>query len=215
MADLVILGAGGHGRVAAEIAEMTGYERIRFLDPSWPARQATGPWPIVGNDTMLEDFRSLGASDVFVAVGDNRLRASLIGAIGRSDRQLARLVHPFASVSRHAVLDAGCLVAAGAVISCFARIEAGVIVNTGASVDHDCDLGTCVHIGPGARVAADVSVGALSFIGAAAGVRNGVRIGRDVTVGVGAAVVADIPDGTVVVGCPARPIRGSASRGPG
>ena len=34
---LVILGAGGHGRVCAEIASMTGYEEIVFLDDGAPS----------------------------------------------------------------------------------------------------------------------------------------------------------------------------------
>ena len=30
--SLVIIGAGGHGRVCAEIAELNGYKKILFLD---------------------------------------------------------------------------------------------------------------------------------------------------------------------------------------
>ena len=32
MNKLVIIGAGGHGRVAADIARLNGYSEIRFLD---------------------------------------------------------------------------------------------------------------------------------------------------------------------------------------
>ena len=44
-------------------------------------------------------------------------------------------------------------------------------------------------------------------MGVGSAVRPGVRIGADATVGAGSAVVADVPDGVVVAGTPARALK--------
>jgi len=57
-------------------------------------------------------------------------------------------------------------------------------------------------------LAGGVTVGEGSHIGIGASVREGVRIGNRVTVGAGAAVVCDVDDDAVVVGVPAKPLKG-------
>jgi acetyltransferase-like isoleucine patch superfamily enzyme len=44
------------------------------------------------------------------------------------------------------------------------------------------------------------------MIGAGAVIRQGIKIGSNVMVGAGAVVVADVCDGQVVVGIPAKPL---------
>ncbi len=36
MKRLAILGASGHGKVVAEIAELCGWGKIHFFDDAWP-----------------------------------------------------------------------------------------------------------------------------------------------------------------------------------
>jgi acetyltransferase-like isoleucine patch superfamily enzyme len=57
------------------------------------------------------------------------------------------------------------------------------------------------------RSSRGISVGDNVWLGAGAKVLDGVRIGRDVVVGAGAVVTADLPDGAVAVGVPARVVR--------
>lgn len=206
---LAILGAGGHGRVAAEIAALTGFDRIVFFDSAWPARCNSGPWPVVGTDADLfapGGTAGFEAEEVFVGLGQMDLRRELQLRLQASHKQLATLIHPRAIVSDHVQLGPGSLVAAGAVVVAFSRLGQGVIVNTAASVDHDCNIGDFVHVAPGAHVAADVTIGAGSWIGVGAVLRNGVRVGAGATVGAGAVVVSNVADNTTVIGVPARPI---------
>ena len=202
---LVILGASGHGRVAAEIGELTGYSDIVFLDPSVALGDQKGAWPVQSGDDD-DSLRALAGLQTafFVGIGNNALRARLMGRLQALALPCAVLVHPNACVSRHADIAEGTLIAAGATVTPFARIGTSGIVNTGASVDHDCLLAPNVHIGPGARLAANVSVGARVNVGIGAVVRQGIRIGADAVVGAGAAVVSDIPDGWIVAGVPAK-----------
>jgi acetyltransferase-like isoleucine patch superfamily enzyme len=58
-----------------------------------------------------------------------------------------------------------------------------------------------------ARSSKGISVGEGAWLGAGVKVLDGVRMGRNVVVGAGAVVTADLPDGSVAVGIPARVIR--------
>ena len=198
MTALRIIGAGGHGKVAADTAAALGYADIAFLDRSWPDRTSNGAWPIIGLPDAAADMLR------FCAVGDNAARARLWDTLDLEGAPC--LVHPFTSVSPQAQIGAGTLIAPGAVVNVDATIGRGVILNTGCSVDHDCVLGDFVHISPGARLAANVRVGAGAWIGIGAAVREGVTIGAGALVAAGAAVTEDIPDNARVGGVPARPL---------
>lgn len=69
--SLVIIGAGGHGRVCAEIAELNGYHNIVFLDDGLVDRGT-----VFGTTAAIHDF--LSKSDYFVAIGDNQLRMNFL-----------------------------------------------------------------------------------------------------------------------------------------
>lgn len=204
MARLIILGAGGHGRVAAEIAEMCGWAEIASLDTAWQTRPTSGPWPVIGNDSD-ETLRSLAQNtQFFVGLGDNSARSRMQLRIEALGLTVATLIHPSAVVSRYATIGAGCLIGAGSVVNYGAALGKGVIVNTHAGVDHDCNIGAFCHIAPAAHMAADVVLGEGVFLGIGASVRNGITIGAHTMIGAGAAVVSDISDNQTVVGVPAR-----------
>jgi hypothetical protein len=53
---LIILGASGHGKVAADIVMRSGYEEILFLDDSPQAGSCLG-WPVLGPVSEAEDLQ--------------------------------------------------------------------------------------------------------------------------------------------------------------
>ncbi len=211
---LVILGAGGHGRVAAEIAELSGWNEIVFLDPNWENLGHSGIWPVIEDDREDVLLSQPGHSSFFVGVGDNTLRARLQIRLENLGLPTATLVHPKAIVSHHAEVAAGCLISAGAVVNIGSRLERGAIVNTNACIEHDCTIGAFCHVGPGAQLAADVVLGERVFIGVGASVRNAIVIEADVVVGAGATVVAAVAGKQTVVGTPARPLSAPAAQYP-
>lgn len=203
MRRLAILGASGHGKVVADCAELCGWESVIFFDDAWPDKRMNGAWSVVGDTADL--LRRVGEFDgVLVAIGNNTVRQARLRLLAEQGGVLPVLVHPSAVVSRFASLGAGSVVFAGAVLNADCTVGAGAIINTGATVDHDCVLGDAVHISPGAHLAGGVVVGDRSWVGIGSTARQLVRIGFDVVVGAGAAVVADVVDGCVVTGVPAR-----------
>lgn len=195
MRALRIIGAGGHGRVLADIAEAMGYSDIAFLDGAFPDLSRSGAWDVIGTPA------DLGDGEYALGVGDNKTRMGLLESI---PCDLATLIHPSAVVSPHATIGAGSVICAGAAIGPFATLGAGCILNTGCSVDHDCTLGEGVHLSPGARLGGGVQIGACAWIGIGAVVREYKSIGADALVGAGAAVITDIPEGVRFGGVPAK-----------
>ncbi|KAF0809839.1 Trimeric LpxA-like family protein [Alcanivorax sp. S71-1-4] len=204
MKRLAVLGASGHGKVVADLAELLGFT-VQFFDRAWSERQAIAKWPVLGSECMLLD-RALEFDGVVVAIGNNQVRAERFLELDAKGARLATLVHSSAQISRYAALGIGTVIFANAVINVDAFIGRGVIINTASTVDHDCHLSDFVHISPGVHLAGNVTVGCRSWVGIGASVRQGVTIGEDVVVGAGAVVVSDIPSGSCVVGVPAKPI---------
>lgn len=201
---LLIVGAGGHGKVVADVARrMCYYETILFLDDDGSVKECGG-FPVVGRSCEAEGY--IGECDIFVAVGNARIRRKLMAVLSEKGALLPVLLHPDAVVGQGVVIGSGTVIMAGAVINSDTQIGEGCIINTCASVDHDCRIDDYVHVSVGAHVAGGVHVGANTWIGAGAVLSDHIDIAPDCMVGAGAVVVKDIGEGGTYVGVPARRI---------
>ena len=203
MKKLIIIGAGGHGKVVADIAEnIGGYGEILFLDDSDSPKNMK--YRVVGK---TDDFQKYADAEFAVAIGSADARARIQEKLGLAGAKIATLVHPRATVANSAQIGEGSVVMAGAVINPDAKIGIGCIVNTCASVDHDSEVGDFSHVSVGARICGTVRIGDRVWIGAGATVINNVNICDCAFVGAGAAVVSDISEKGTYVGVPARRIK--------
>jgi len=206
MNQLLILGAGGHGKVLAETAEAQGlWQHIALLDDRHGLLDGTLRWSVLASIDQARCFVS-EYSHATVAVGDSRRRLEWLDLLVGLGFCIPTLIHPAAWVSPSASLAEGCVVMANASVQADASLGRGSIVNTGASVDHDCSIGDGVHVCPGVSLGGEVIVGHGSWLGIGCSVIQGVHLGSHVTVGAGAAVISDIEDAMTVVGVPARDI---------
>ena len=196
MNRLIIIGASGHGKVAADIAGLNGYTDIVFLDDNENVKSCGG-YKVIGNSKTVTD------GDVFIAIGNAEARKRL-----SEGRNVVTLIHPHAVIARDAVIGEGSVVMAGAVINPGARIGRGCIINTCSSVDHDCDIGDYCHVAVGAHLCGTVKTGESTWIGAGATVSNNINICGNCTIGAGCVVVKDIEEPGTYVGVPAKKIDG-------
>ena len=204
MSTLLIVGAGGHGKVVADTAELTGHwDNIVFADALYPQLTHAGHWPVVINSKELSG-NIAEYSDFVIAIGDNHTRHKEQNALSAAGLNPINIVHPKAIISRYSRLGKGCVIFAGVVINADARIGDACIINTAATVDHDCLLGDSVHISPGANLAGQVKVGNFSWVGIGASVKQLVNIGQNVILGAGAVAVNDLADDTTAIGVPAK-----------
>jgi sugar O-acyltransferase (sialic acid O-acetyltransferase NeuD family) len=207
MSGLLIVGAGGHGKVVADAARlMKQWDRIAFLDDRYPAITLVSGHPVLGAIHQAVDFIA-DYPALAVAIGDNELRVNLICGLSQRGFVLPPIIHPSAAVSESVCLGSGTVVFAQAAINADTAIGMGAIINTGATVDHDCVLGKGVHLSPGAHLAGGVSIGDFSWIGVGASVIQGITLGDRVTVGAGSVVHRDVKGGARIAGVPARVLK--------
>lgn len=206
---VVIIGAGGHGRVVLDIVRATGrYTPAGFIDADAARAGSTfAGLPVFGPIHLLPRLlKQQNVTHAIVAIGDNRARARYAELVRANGMELASAIHPSAVVSPNAVLGRNICVCPNAVIQTDARIGDSAIINTAAVVEHECVLGEAVHVAPGALLAGRVEVGDGAFLGLGARVIPCMKIGAHATVGAGAVVIEDVPPDATVVGVPARKI---------
>lgn len=203
MKSCAILGASGHGKVVAEIAELNGYQNIIFFDDRWPSLTSVEHWDVSGDTATL--LAAASEYDVVVvAIGHNATRCAKQRELSAVGANFDVLAHPSAVISKYANIKAGTVVMANAVVNPFSHVGASCIINTSSVVEHDCMLAGGVHISPNASLAGGVEVGENSWIGIGSQVKQLVAVGCDVVVGAGSTVINHIPDFQTVVGSPAH-----------
>ncbi len=211
--EVIILGAGGHGRVVLDILRQSKtYKPVGFLDNNkgLHGRRVDG-LPVLGGLESLSEVRGHGVRGAVVAIGDNGVRRELGDVVERGELELISAVHSSAQLASNASIGKGVVIAAGALVCAHCQIGDYAILNTGCIVDHETMIGTSVHICPGVRLAGHVVVESGAFVGIGATVVQNVRIGFEAVVGAGAVVTQDVEPMTTVVGVPARTIKDAPS----
>lgn len=199
---LIIIGASGHGKVVADIAEkLHRYKEIAFLDDNDSLDECMG-YQIVGKSDRVQEY--LNFADFFVAIGNAKIRKKIMQQLQDIKASIPTLIHPAAVIGSRVTIGEGTVVMAGAVINSDTQIGSGCIINTCASVDHDCRIGDYVHVAVGAHVCGTVNVEECTWIGAGAIVKNNVDICSDCMIGAGATVTTTIDKRGVYIGTPAK-----------
>lgn len=143
---LIILGAGGHGKVVADLAKQTGkYKEIFFLDDN--SQEAE----VIGKCSQYLEFQSAD-TEMYPAFGNNTVRIQWENKLLEAGISLAKIIHPLAYVSPLAEVASGCVIMPYAVVNTGTKIKKACIINIGAMVDHDCILEEGCHLAPGAIV---------------------------------------------------------------
>lgn len=143
--SLLILGAGGHGKVISEIAEDIGFVRIDFLDDN--SSIAIGTLAELAERGREYDY-------IFCGIGNNHIRKKMLDNVQKLHYKIPVLIHPTAYISRTAELERGTVVEPKAIINANSKIGEGCIISVGAIVDHDTRIGAYVHINAGFVVTA-------------------------------------------------------------
>lgn len=196
MNRLVIIGAGGHGKIVADIALKNGYSDICFVDDN-AVGECLG-FPIIGTSACIESQND-DMTDFVIGIGNNYVRKKVAEV---HDVPWVTLIHPSAQIGANVSIGRGTVVMANAVINVSATIGLHCIINTGAIVEHDNVIEDYVHLSPGAVLGGTVRIGELTHVAIGATVRNNINICRECMIGAGAVVVKSIEESGTYVGVP-------------
>lgn len=186
MEKLLLVGAGGFGRVVLEHTSKE-YE-CAFLDDG----------PDVG--TVIDDVTVIGKTadlgrwygeynKLIVTIGNNKLREQIYAEAEAIGYTFPNIIHPSAYISPHAKLADGTIILNNAVVQNGAVAGRGLIMNPGSELHQDSTVGNNVLIYTNSVVRS------LTHIG------DRVWIGANVVIGTGATVADDarVEDGEVVL----------------
>lgn len=202
--NIVIVGAGGHGKVIADIAKLNGYRKIVFLDDDIKLNKSE-IYSVHGTTRDIPKYKD--KFDFIIAIGNNQIRKNITLQLNEQNIEQAVLIHPSAIIDSTVHIEEGTVIMANAVINAECKIGKGVIINTGSTVDHDCVIEDFTHICPGVHIAGTVKIGRYDWIGIGANIINNISICNDVIIGAGSTVIQNINDRGTYVGSPVKKVK--------
>ena len=191
--EVIVIGAGGHGKVIADIIKRSGDIVIGFLDDD---SSKSGCMGVISDCVKYKDKYFV------IGMGSNSIRKRISEAY--SGLKYYTAIHPSADIADDVSVGEGTVIMAKAVINASSKIGKHCIVNTGAVIEHDNMIGDYVHIAPNATLCGTVKVGNITHIGAGAVIKNNTVIANDVVLGCGSVVVKNIIEAGTYIGVPAR-----------
>lgn len=138
--NLLILGAGTHGRDIYEIAQsLHVFKDIKFLDD-----EAEGE-NIIGKCADVSEFRNEYPC-AFIAIGDNEIRKKYAELLHENDFLIPSIVSPAANISSKAKIGEGVAILPQVTVS-EAQIGDFCILSSNSLVNGGAKVGDFTHIG--------------------------------------------------------------------
>lgn len=179
MEKLLLIGAGGFGRVVLEHAEKEYL--CAFLDDGIAPGTSVDGSPVLGPVSSMHalygEYRLL-----VVAIGNNGLREKIYREARRIGYSFPNIVVPSAYISPHASVGTGCVILNNVCIQNASSVGDGVILNPGVEVHHGSRVGNYALIYTNSVIRTFARVGDRAWIGSTLTIGNSVGIPDDAIV---------------------------------
>jgi sugar O-acyltransferase (sialic acid O-acetyltransferase NeuD family) len=184
------------------------------------------------SDCLNDDFKLIGFIDDVKEVSDDRYkvfkrdvidqfldakimvvpgspttylnRSNIIKEFEKYSTRFTTLIHPSASISKHAKIGKNVLIMAGVVISANAIIEDHVCILPNSVIHHDSIIKKYTLIGSNVSIAGSTVVEENCYIGSHTSIINNITIGEKSLIGIGTNVICSLPALSKSVGNPSR-----------
>jgi sugar O-acyltransferase (sialic acid O-acetyltransferase NeuD family) len=215
MASIVLFGLGKIAEVMHALLQDAGVPIAGFtVDAKHLPGDSAHGLPVVAFEEVEHAFPP-SRHHMFVAIGYhdlNRVRASRCAAAKAKGFVLASHICPGAHVPRGTRIGENCVIMPGAALQPCAILGDDVFVWHNAVVGHHSAVGNHSWIAANCTISSGATIGPRCFIGVNAAVAHEVGIGEGAVIGAGAIVVADQPDGAVLVAPPTPRFRLDSER---
>tara|TARA_Y100000310_G_scaffold337108_1_gene423313 strand:+ start:2140 stop:2766 length:627 start_codon:yes stop_codon:yes gene_type:complete len=205
--EMILIGGGGHCRVAIDILNTLGIipHGIFDDDKTSHGKKIMGI-PVLGAINEIRDY--VGKVEyAVITITDPVMRKLLSRRCYEMSLELSGFTHPSATISSFASISSKAQICSGCVINPTSLIKDHTIINTGAIIEHDTIIGEYSHVAPGARILGGVKIGNQCLIGASATVLPNISVGKGAIVGAGAVVIRNVEDHSKYVGIPAKKVK--------
>ena len=182
---LLLVGAGGFGRMVAELA-MLQYD-CAFVDDGQPVDAEICGITVAGGLADLPELRKEYGLLV-VGIGNNQFRAQGYEKAKALGFSFPNIVAPSAYISPYSKMGCGCVVLQNACVQNGASVGNGVLLNVGTEIHCDAEVGDYALIYTNSVIRTGATVGSFARIGSNCTVCNHATVPDG----------ADIPDCTAV-----------------
>lgn len=208
---MIIMGAKGLAKELLAVLQWNGEAGDVFLfdnvNPDTPD-MLYGRFAVVKSWEALGEHFSAHSPEFVLGVGGPRARLALCEKAVSLGGTLCSLISKHALIGDFGVkIGDGVCILSHATITIDVEIGEGTLINKAVVMSHDTRVGKYCEVSPGARVLGRATIGDRTEIGTNAVVLPDIAVGKDCRVGAGAVVTRDVPDGSTVMGVPARPVQ--------
>ena len=205
--NCIIVGAGTYGQVYAEYLKQE-YSIEGFIDDDDGLRGAVvNGINVIGNteDLFRREEKDIA---VFVPIGNNCVRVSLLDKLNAAGFQTPNYIHPSANIHSNVILGKAVYILQGVIIMPHTRLEDYVMISAGSIISHHSTIEVGCFISFGVNVGASLTLKQKAYLGIGCTVMTGVKsVGGNSLIGAGAVIIRDVPDGATVVGNPGKIIK--------
>lgn len=203
---VIIIGAGGHAKVIADIILKNNDELIGFLDDNIGiGKKVIEKYSVIGKlNDCIQLYNSDNSIKFIIGIGDNKIREKISK---KYNLPYYTAMHPTSTIGLGVKIKEGTAIMANTTINVNASIGKHCIINTGAIIEHDNEIEDFVHVSPNAAIAGTVKIGKRTHVGIGACIKNNISVCEDAIIGAGAVVVNNIEVKGTYMGIPAKLIK--------
>ena len=206
MKHLIIIGAGGMGRVMYDMArESIGYQTVYYIkgyidDNIHSLDTFTGYPPILGTISEYQPQQD----DIFIcSIGGGSRKTCMESIINRGGEFLT-MIHNTARIGSNVQLGKGCMIGAFTTVAADAKIGDYNFIQSNMIIGHDVIIGNWNRIDSHTMLIGGITIGNENMIHSAAVINHEVQIGNNCHIGACSFVTRNVEDKWTVFGNPAR-----------
>jgi len=199
---LIVVGAGGMASNIVDCFDLEDKISHYFDTPKIKGEEIYGipVIPLIQNDM-----------NIVSVIGDTRQKRSLVAKAilsGATGQGWLNLIHDDTFILKTVTHGHGIVIQPNTNI--YARVKIGnhALICGGTRIGHDTQIGDYCTICPEVAIAGNVTLSDGVFVGINATIKDGIKVGKGAVIGAGAVVDKNVRENTVVIGNPAKFLKG-------
>jgi sugar O-acyltransferase (sialic acid O-acetyltransferase NeuD family) len=204
---MIIIGAKGFAKEVLEVLhQINQIDNLAFYDDISDGLPDLlfNRFPVLRTEESVKDFISKYGNSFALGIGNPLFRKKLSDKFIALGGKFKSTISSKAIIGSYGnIIECGCNIMSGTVITSDVRIGKGCLINLNCTVGHDTIIGEFVEISPGVNISGNCKIDSYTMIGTNATLLPKVMIGSNVIVAAGSVVTKDVPDNCMVAGVPA------------